>query len=98
MRNQVPSHQLADHVATDAFGRVAGLLGIVGFALRLASVIIPGVPGAIGQLLGLTFGMPALVLGVVSLSRTRHRKSMAAIGVVLGALLAVTAIGVGIAA
>ena len=94
---QVPSDQLADHAATDPFGRVAGLLGIVGFTLRLASVVIPGVPGAIGQLVGLAFGIPALVLGVVSLSRPRHRKSMAVTGVVLGALMAATAIGGGIA-
>lgn len=94
-----PSGELAGRAGTDTVGNVAGLLGIVSFALRLAFALIPGVPGAVGQLVGLALGTPAVVLGIISLSRPRHRTSLAVVGVVLGALVAVTGtIGVGIAA
>ena len=95
---QGSSGQLVGHPDSDAFGKAAALIGIVGFALRLACVLIPGVPGAIGQLVGLALGIPAVVLGIFCLSKPGHRKRMAVVGLVLGALITVGTIGVGIAA
>ncbi len=93
-----PNSSLAEHADIDTVGMVAALIGIVVFSLRLACVLLPGVPGAISQLVGLTFGAPAISLGIISLREPRHHTTMAVVGLVLGVLITMGTVGVGIAA
>jgi hypothetical protein len=75
-------------------GRIAAVLGLVAFGLRVSFVLVPTTTG-VGELIGPVIGLPAMVVGMIALAIPGSHR-MATVGIVFGALA--SAIGVGIGA
>ena len=83
----------SDVEVVNRLGRIAAILGLVATGLRVCFALVPLMIG-VGQPTGLLMGLPAMVIGIVALTKPGSHR-MATVGIVFGAPAAPFGVGIG---